>query len=118
MWNRKLGRTADHRVALLKTMATDLILKGKIETTEMKAKELSAEVDALITIAKKGDLSARRQAAAYLRNVTTKDGKTALQVLFDEVAPKYADRKGGYTRVVKTGIRRGDAASMATIELV
>ena len=118
MWNRRLGRTADHRVALLKTMATDLILKGKIETTEMKAKELSAVVDKLITIAKKGDLAARRQAVAYLRNVTTKDGKTAVQVLFDEVAPKYADRKGGYTRVTKTGIRRGDAAPMATIELV
>ena len=118
MWNRRLGRTADHRVALLKTMATDLILKGKIETTEMKAKELSAVVDKLITVAKKNDLAARRQAVAYLRNVSTKDGKTAVQVLFDEVAPKYADRKGGYTRVTKTGIRRGDAAPMATVELV
>ena len=118
MWNRKLGRTADHRLALLKTMATDLILKGKIETTEMKAKELSAVMDKLITVAKKNDLAARRQAVAYLRNVSTKDGKTAVQVLFDEVAPKYADRKGGYTRVTKTGIRRGDAAPMATVELV
>ncbi len=118
MWNRRLGRTADHRVALLKNMATDLILKGKIETTEMKAKELRSVVDHLITIAKKGDLAARRQAAAYLKNVTTKDGKTAVQVLFDEVAPKYKDRTGGYTRVIKTGIRRGDAAPMATIELV
>lgn len=118
MWNRKLGRTAEHRVALLKNMATDLILKGKIETTEMKAKELRSVVDHLITVAKKNNLSARRQAASYLRNVTTKDGKTAVQVLFDEVAPKYADRNGGYTKVTKTGIRRGDAAPMAIIELV
>lgn len=118
MWNRRLGRTAKHRVALLRNQATDLIVKGKIETTEMKAMELRSVVDHLITIAKKGDLAARRQVASYLRNVTTKDGKTAVQVLFDEVAPKYKDRNGGYTRVVKTGIRRGDAAPMATIELV
>ena len=118
MWNRRLGRTADHRVALFRNLATDLILKGKIETTEMKAKELRSVVDHLITTAKKGDLAARRNAAAYLRNVTTKDGKTAVQVLFDEVAPKYKDRNGGYTRVTKTGFRRGDAAPMATIELV
>ena len=118
MWNRRLGRTADHRVALLKNMATDLILKGKIETTEMKAKELRSVVDHLITTAKKGDLAARRNAAEYLINVNTKDGKTAVQVLFDEVAPKYKDRNGGYTRVTKTGFRRGDAAPMATIELV
>ena len=118
MQNRKLGRTADHRKALLRNLATEVILKGKIETTEMKAKELRSVVDGLITIAKKNDLAARRQAAAYVRNVTTADGKTALQVLFTEVAPKYASRKGGYTRVTKTGVRRGDNAPMATIELV
>ena len=118
MWNRRLGRTADHRVALLKNMATDLILKGKIETTEMKAKELRSVVDHLITIAKKDDLAARRNAAAYLRNVTTKDGKTAVQVLFEEVAPKYKDRNGGYTRILKLGPRRGDAAPMVLMELV
>ena len=118
MWNRRLGRTADHRVALLKNMATDLILKGKIETTEMKAKELRSVVDHLITVAKKDDLAARRQVASYLRDITTADGKSALQVLFEEVAPRYKDRNGGYTRVVKTGIRRGDAAPMAYIELV
>ena len=78
MWNRRLGRTADHRVALFRNMATDLILKGKIETTEMKAMELRSVVDHLITVAKKDDLAARRQAASYLRNVTTKDGKTAV----------------------------------------
>ena len=118
MWNRRLGRMADHRVALLRTMATDLILKGKFETTEMKAKELRSVVDHLITIAKKNDLAAKKQAASYLRDMKTKDGKSALDVLFNEVAPKYADRKGGYTRVTKTGIRRGDAAPMAIIELV
>ncbi len=118
MWNRRLGRTADHRVALLKNQATDLILKGKIETTEMKAMELRSVVDHLITIAKKNDLAARRQAAAYLRNVITQDGRTAVQVLCEEVATRYKDRSGGYTRVNKTGIRRGDAAKMATIELV
>ncbi len=118
MWNRRLGRTAEHRVALLRNMATDLILKGKISTTEMKAKELRSVVDHLITVAKKDDLAARRNVAAYLRNVSTKDGKSAVQVLFEEVAPRYKDRNGGYTRVTKTGFRRGDAAPMATIELV
>ena len=118
MWNRRLGRTADHRVALLKNQATDVILKGKIETTEKKAMELRSVVDHLITLAKKNDLSARRQAAAFLRNVTPKDGKTAVQVLFDEVAPKYKDRNGGYTRVLKTYNRKGDNATMAIITLL
>ena len=118
MQNRKLGRTADHRKALLRNLATEVILRGKIETTEMKAKELRSVVDGLITLGKKNTLAARRQAAGYLRPVTNKAGKTAVQVLFDEVAPKYADRKGGYTKVTKTSIRRGDAAPMATIELV
>jgi len=119
MWNRKLGRTADHRKALLRNMSTDVIMHGKIETTEMKAKELRTVVDGLITLAKRGDLHARRQAASYVRNVTDKKtGKTAVQILFDEIGPKYADRKGGYTRVVKTGSRRGDNAPMAIIELV
>lgn len=120
MWNRKLGRTAEHRKAMLRNMATDVILYGKIETTEMKAKELRSVVDEMITLGKRGDLHARRQAAAYIRNVVAdeKTGQTVLNKLFDEVAPKYADRKGGYTRVIKTGVRRGDAAPMAIIELV
>ena len=118
MWNRKLGRTAEHREALLKNMATDLILKGKLETTEKKALELRSVVDGLVTKAKKGDLASRRNVAAYLRNVTGKDGKTAVQVLFDEVAPRNKERNGGYTRVVKTGVRKGDAAPLATIELL
>ncbi len=120
MWNRKLGRTAEHRKAMLRNMATSVILHGKIETTEMKAKELRSVVDELITLGKRGDLHARRQAAAYIRNVVADEAtqKTVLQKLFDEIAPKYADRNGGYTRVVKTGIRRGDSAPMAIIELV
>ncbi len=120
MWNRKLGRTADHRKAMLRNMATSLILNGKIETTEMKAKELRSVVDELITLAKRGDLHARRQAAAYVRNVVAdeKTGETVLKKLFDEIGPKYADRNGGYTRVLKTGFRRGDSAPLEVNEMV
>ena len=86
MENRKFGRTADHRKAMLRNLATSLIVSGKIETTEMKAMDLRSVVDELITIAKKGDLHARRQAAAFVRDVIAdkKTGKTALQKLFDE----------------------------------
>lgn len=120
MWNRKFGRKADHRKAMLRNMATSVILHGKIETTEMKAKDLRSVVDEMITLGKRGDLHARRQAAAYIRNVVANEEtqQTVLQKLFDEVAPKYADRNGGYTRVVKTTVRRGDGAPMAIIELV
>lgn len=118
MHNRKLGRTADHRKALLRNLSTDVILKGKIETTEMKAKEVQAVVEKLITVAKEDSLSARRLAASYVRNVSNAEGKTALQVLFGELGPKYKDRKGGYTRVTKLGFRRGDNAPLASIELV
>ena len=118
MHNRKVGRTSDHRKALLRNMASQLIINGKIETTEGKAMELRGYVDSVITTAKKNDLAARRQAINELSNIKTKDVKTAVQVLFDEVAVKYADRKGGYTRVTKTYIRRGDNAPMATVELV
>lgn len=120
MWNRKLGRTADHRKALFRNMVTSLIEAEQIETTEMKAKELSSVMDELVTLAKRGDLHARRQAAAYVRNVVVDEesGQTALQKLFNEIGPKYADRKGGYTRVIKTRIRRGDAAPMAIVEFV
>ena len=120
MWNRKFGRNADHRKAMLRNLATSVILYGKVETTEAKAKDMRSVVDELITLGKRGDLHARRQAAAYIRNVVADEAKsqTVLQKLFDEVAPKYADRKGGYTRVVKTGTRKGDAAPMAYIELV
>lgn len=120
MWNRKFGRNADHRKAMLRNLATSVILYGRVETTEAKAKDMRSVVDELITLGKRGDLHARRQAAAYIRNVVADDAKsqTVLQKLFDEVAPKYADRNGGYTRVVKTGTRKGDAAPMAYIELV
>ncbi len=119
MKNRKLGRTSDHRKALLRNMATSLIESGSMETTEMKAKELSSVMDRLVTLAKRGDLHARRQAAAYVRDVEVdENGTTALQKLFNEIGPAYQDRNGGYTRVVKTRIRRGDAAPMAIVEFV
>ena len=117
---RKLSRTSSQRKALLRGQVTALIANGKIVTTEAKAKDLRSVVDKLITLGKKGDLSARRQAAAFVRNVVADEAtkQTVLQKLFDEIGPRYADRNGGYTRVVKTGTRRGDAAPMAYIELV
>ncbi|MCI6271319.1 MAG: 50S ribosomal protein L17 [Erysipelotrichaceae bacterium] len=120
MWNRKFGRKADHRKAMLRNLATSVLIYGKVETTEMKAMDIRSVVDELITLAKRGDLHARRQVASYVRDVVVdKNSKqTVVQKLFDEIAPKYADRKGGYTRVVKTGIRRGDSAPMAYVELV
>ena len=120
MWNRRFGRTADHRKAMLRNMATSVIAHGSIETTEMKAKDLRSIVDELITLAKRGDLHARRQAASYIRDVVVdeKNGTTALQKLFNEIGPKYKDRNGGYTTVIKTGNRRGDCAPMAILKLV
>ncbi|MCI7221027.1 MAG: 50S ribosomal protein L17 [Firmicutes bacterium] len=120
MWNRKFGRNADHRKAMLRNLATSVILYGKVETTEAKAKDLRSVVDKMITLGKKGDLHSRRIAASYIRDVVANEetGKTVLNKLFDEVAPKYKDRNGGYTRVTKTGNRRGDNAPMAIIELV
>ena len=120
MWNRKFGRTADHRKAMLRNLATSVIMYGKVETTYAKAMDMRSVVDELITLGKKGDLAARRQAASFIRDVYAdeKTRQTVLQKLFNEIAPKYADRNGGYTRVTKTGVRRGDAAPMATIELV
>ncbi len=120
MRNRRFGRNADHRKAMLRNMATSVILHGKIETTEMKAKDLRSVVDEMITLGKRGDLHARRQAAAYIRHVVADEAtqQTVLQKLFDEVAPKYKERNGGYTRVVKTRTRRGDNAPMANLELV
>ena len=120
MWNRKFGRNADHRKPMLRNLATSVIMYGKVETTYAKAMDMRSVVDELITLGKRGDLSARRQAAAFIRNVVAdeKTQQTVLQKLFSDVAPKYADRNGGYTRVVKTGVRKGDAAPMAYIELV
>ena len=109
---RKLGRTSDHRMAMLRAMVTFLLENGKIETTVSRAKEVRSEAEKMITLGKRGDLHAKRQVFAY---VTKED---VSKKLFDEIAPKYADRNGGYTRIIKTGPRRGDAAEMAVIELV
>ena len=112
--NRKLGRVSSHRKAMLRNLATDVIMYGKIETTVTRAKEVRSIVDELITLGKRGDLHARRQAAQVLQDVVDPaTGKTAVQKLFDEVAPKYADKNGGYTRVLKTYNRKGDNAPMA-----
>lgn len=115
---RKLGRTTDTRMALLRNLATDLIIHERIETTEAKAKELKAEVEKMITLGKRGDLKSRRQAAAYLYNQAASEDESVIQKLFDDIAVRYEDRQGGYTRVLKLGPRRGDGAKMAIIELV
>ena len=109
---RKLGRPTDHRVAMLRGMVTLLLEKGSIETTLSRAKELRCVADKMITLGKKNTLAARREALAY---ITKED---VVKKLFDEIAPKYADRVGGYTQVYKLGPRRGDAAEMALIKLV
>jgi len=117
--NRKLGRVSSHRKAMLRNLATDVIMHGQIETTVTRAKEVRSIVDELVTLGKRGDLHARRQAAQVLQDVVDPaTGKTAVQVLFDDVAPKYADRNGGYTRVLKTYNRKGDNAPMAIIGLI
>ena len=109
---RKLGKTSAQRKAMLRQQVTDLLENGKIETTFYRAKEVQPVVEKMITLGKKGNLAAYRRAMSY---VTKED---VVQKLFKEIAPKYADRNGGYTRVTRTGPRRGDAAEMAVIELV
>ena len=120
MGYRKLGRLSHQRKAMLRDLATDLIINERITTTEARAKELRRSVEKLITLGKRGDLHARRQAVAVLRNevANAETNQTAVQKLFAEIAPKYADRNGGYTRIIKIAPRRGDAARMAVIELV
>lgn len=124
---RKLGCDSAHRKAMLRALTTQLIMNERIETTETRGKEIRKTVEKMITLGKRGDLSARRQAAAYVRNEIAdiheeKDGlvvKTALQKLFSDVAPRYKDRNGGYTRMYKLAMsRKGDAAPMVIIELV
>ncbi|HOK49037.1 MAG TPA: 50S ribosomal protein L17 [Sedimentibacter sp.] len=110
--HRKLGFKSDHRVAMLRNMTADLIMYGRIRTTVTRAKELRRVAERIITLGKRGDLHARRQALAYLYD------KEAVYKLFEEVAPKYKDRNGGYTRILRLGPRRGDGAEMAIIELV
>ena len=123
---RKLGRTRSQRKALLRGLTTELIINGQIKTTVARAKEVRRTMDQMVTLAKKGDLSSRRRAAAFVRDAVAdvkENGddikvQTALQKLFDEIGPKYKDRQGGYTRVVKMMPRRGDAAQMALVSLV
>jgi large subunit ribosomal protein L17 len=115
---RKLGRTTDARMALLRNLASDLIIHERVETTEAKAKELKTIVDKMITLGKRGDLHARRQAAAFLYNKAADEDNNVVQKLFDDVAGRYEDRQGGYTRVLKLGERQGDGAKMAIVELV
>lgn len=109
---RKLGRPTDHRNAMLRNLVTSLLRSGKIETTVTRAKETKRMAEKMITLAKRGDLHARRQVLAYVydEDVVTK--------LFEEIGPKYAERNGGYTRVLKVGPRRGDGAEIAILELV
>ncbi|ACB59611.1 MULTISPECIES: 50S ribosomal protein L17 [Exiguobacterium] len=119
----KLGRTSSQRKALLRDLATDLIINERIQTTEQKAKELRPVVEKLITLGKRGDLHARRQVASFVRREAAgqnEAGKTqdAIQKLFADVAPRFAERQGGYTRIMKMGPRRGDGAEMVIIELV
>lgn len=109
---RKLGRNSSHREAMFRNMVTSLFEHERIVTTTEKAKEIRPIAEKMITLAKRGDLHAKRQAFSYIRSqeVVTK--------LFDEISGMFADRNGGYTRIIKTGVRQGDAASMAIIELV
>ena len=109
---RRLGRTTPHRVAMLRNMVTSLFAHERIVTTVQKAKELRPVAEKMITLAKRGDLHARRQALSYIRD------KSVVDKLFGEIKDKFDDRKGGYTRILRTGVRKGDCASMAIIELV
>ncbi|GAY73248.1 50S ribosomal protein L17 [Lentilactobacillus kosonis] len=126
MRNRKLQRTSEHRRSMLRNLTTELIIHGQIVTTEARAKEVRSTTDKMISLGKRGDLHARRQAAAYIRDVVAdvkEDGDditvtTALQKLFGDLATQYADRNGGYTRIYKTMPRRGDGAEMVILQLV
>ena len=109
---RKLGRTAAHRKAMLRNMVTSLFEHERIVTTVPKAKEARRVADKMITLAKRGDLHARRQAHAYIQS------KDVVAKLFDEIQEQFNDRQGGYTRIIRTGVRQGDAAQMAILELV
>ena len=109
---RKLGRETAHRYLMLRNLVTSLLREGRIETTVTRAKETRRMAEKMITLAKRGDLHARRQVLAYVID------ETVVSDLFENIAPKYAERIGGYTRIIKKGPRRGDAAEMAFIELV
>ena len=109
---RKLGRTTSHRTAMLRALVTFLLENGKIETTDTRAKEVRSLTEKMITIAKTNDLHSRRLVLAFVTN------EDVVNKLFNEIAPKYADRNGGYCRITKIGPRRGDAAEMSIIELI
>lgn len=108
----KLGRDKSHRDAMLRNIVTSFLREGKVTTTETKAKELKRLAEKMITLGKRGDLHARRQAVSFITD------KEVVKKLFDDIAPKYTGRNGGYTRIVKIGPRRGDAAEMVLVELV
>lgn len=109
---RKLGINMGRRRATLRNIVTSLLKHGQIETTEARAKELNSLAEKMITLGKQGDLAARRQVMEFLLD------ETVVKELFENIAPKYADRQGGYTRIMKTGYRRGDAAEMVLVQLV
>ena len=109
---RKLGRPTDQRRAMLRNLVTSFLKHGKIETTETRAKETRSIAEKMITLAKRGDLHARRQVLAFVTE------ETVVTKLFDEIAPQYAERNGGYTRIYKMGPRRGDGAEVVILELV
>lgn len=109
---RKLGRKTSHRNLMLRNLTTEVLKHGKITTTVTRAKETKRMVEKMITLGKKGDLSARRAALAYITE------ESVVSKLFSEIAPKYTERNGGYTRVIKLGERRGDSAPMSILELV
>lgn len=109
---RKLGRTSTHRDAMFRNMVTSLFEHERIVTTKEKAKEIRPIAEKMITLAKRGDLHARRQALSYIKS------EDVVSKLFGEIQEQFADRNGGYTRIIQTGVRRGDCASMAIIELV
>ncbi|EKU93565.1 BL21 [Alloiococcus otitis] len=126
MGYRKLGRTSSQRKAMLRDLVSDLVINERIITTKTRAKEAQRLADKMVTLGKRGDLHARRQAAAFLRNELATVGETeeeiivqsTLQKLFDDIAPRFEDRNGGYTRVLNTEPRRGDNAPMAVLEFV
>lgn len=109
---KRLGRTGSHKKAMVRNMVTSLFEHERIVTTTPKAKEVRKVADKMITLAKRGDLHAKRQALSFIQS------KDVVAKLFDEIQAQYADRNGGYTRIIKTGQRRGDAAPMAILELV
>jgi large subunit ribosomal protein L17 len=114
----KLNRRSDQRKAMLRDLVTQLIIHERITTTETKAKELQRLADRMVTLGKKGTLASRRQAAQTVRFLDAGNDQNAIQKLFSDIAPRFKDRDGGYTRVLKLGPRRGDATPMAIIEFV